>query len=210
MPRENANDGVPLEHYLRRRRGRKIAFFIVLALVAVILVYGDHHGWFGGAVTDMARYDGRTFTVASVVDGDTLDLATPDGSKPVTRVRFWGVDAPEMDHPGNPRPREPYALEATEFTRRRVEGKTVRLRLQEHRPRERYGRVLAYVELTDGATVNEELLAAGFARADERWVHDRSERFKRLEDQAKHESRGIWSDYRKRPATNPAAAKPGE
>jgi len=58
-------------------------------------------------------------TVRRVVDGDTLVLENKE------RVRLIGVDTPETKHPR--KPVEYYGTEATAFTKKMVQGKTVRL-----------------------------------------------------------------------------------
>jgi len=58
-------------------------------------------------------------TVVHVVDGDTIDLDKGE------RVRLIGVNTPETKHPQ--KPVEYFGREATEFARRSVEGKRVRL-----------------------------------------------------------------------------------
>ncbi|MCL2602824.1 MAG: thermonuclease family protein [Treponema sp.] len=70
--------------------------------------------------------------VARVIDGDTVVLA--DGE----RVRFLGVDTPEVGMPG--------ASEATRFVREHVEGRTVWLE-SDSADRDKYGRLLRYIWL---------------------------------------------------------------
>ena len=100
------------------------------------------------------------------------------------------------------------------MARQRVEGKTARLHLEPHRLRDRYDRLLAYVELPDGKLLNEEMLAAGLARADSRWPHRNSDRFKLIEAQARRDRLGLWHERSKRTnvETEPAppADEPGE
>ncbi|MBI3317698.1 MAG: thermonuclease family protein [Candidatus Omnitrophica bacterium] len=93
--------------------------------------------------------------VERVVDGDTAVLSTG------VRVRYIGVDTPELHHPR--KPVEPFAREAKEFNRRLVEGKKVRLELDVQRY-DRYHRLLAYLFLADGTFVNSELLRQGYAQ----------------------------------------------
>ena len=79
-----------------------------------------------------------TRTVERVVDGDTLVL---DGGE---RVRLIGVDTPETVHPS--KPVEAFGKEASAFTRRTAEGRSVRLEYEPRTARtDRYGRTLAYV-----------------------------------------------------------------
>ena len=60
---------------------------------------------------------------------------------------------------------------------------------------DRYGRTVGIVKLEDGQIVNEEVMRAGFA-----WVYDRYCKkpiclwWKRLEDEACAEKRGLWND----------------
>ncbi len=69
----------------------------------------------------------------------------------------------------------------------------MRLELQPHRLRGRYHRVLAYVYLPSGAMLNESLLTAGLARADDRWSHRYMDKFDTLASKAEDAGRGIWS-----------------
>ena len=128
----------------------------------------------------------ESYRVQRVVDGDTLLLA--DG----TRVRLLGVDTPETKHPRLPP--EPLGVEASEFTRRHVEGRTVTLQFDRER-RDRYHRVLAYVYL-DGWMLNEELIRAGFSRAETRFPYSSAmkRRFRNAEEEARANHRGLWAN----------------
>lgn len=160
----------------------------VLLLVALFLA--DRWGVlvYGGA--EATRYDGRSFDVVAVIDGDTLDLDVPDGSSATTRVRLWGINTPERGRQG--RPAETGAEAATERTQELALGQRVTLRLEPHRLRGQYGRLLAYVVLADGTILNERLLSEGLARADDRWPHREVDRYAQLQRQAQREGRGLW------------------
>jgi micrococcal nuclease len=98
-------------------------------------------------------------TVTAVLDGDTIEVTWP--AQPRTEVvRLLGVDTPETIHPS--RPVQCFGPEASRFTRRRLLGQAVQLRFDRER-RDRYGRLLAYVEVGDGR-FNDELLRGGYAR----------------------------------------------
>ncbi|KQP65251.1 DUF2510 domain-containing protein [Nocardioides sp. Leaf285] len=77
----------------------------------------------------------RTYLVTRVVDGDTLELG--DG----TTVRLVGVDTPEVGECGSEK--------ATALLSRLVLGARVDLRRSDE-DRDRYGRLLRYVDLTSG------------------------------------------------------------
>ena len=194
--RQPAPVGVDL--FIRRRRRRK--WYVLAGLVFVLaLSWADRQNLFGGADDDLARYDGKTFVVTHIVDGDTLDIDTPDatGKGLNTRIRLWGINAPEMPHHG--REIEPFAREATDYLRQRADRQRVTLTLERHRIRDVYGRLLAFVSFQDGATVNEELVAAGLARADGRWEHRHLQRYAMLEEQARRDGAGMWAATKKPP-----------
>mgnify|MGYP001562355489 FL=1 len=132
-------------------------------------------------------------TVRRVVDGDTVEVA--DGRL----VRYLGIDTPEVRRrtgAGWVEDPEPMGREATEFNRRLVEGKAVRLEydVQTH---DRFGRLLAYVYVTpDGereVMANAELLRAGLAQPLTIPPNVRhAERFRALAEEARRDRRGLW------------------
>lgn len=143
----------------------------------------------------MARYDGQACLVVRVIDGDTLDVDLPDGDNPVTRVRLWGINAPELAKPWEPpEASQPGAVEAKAALAAWVEHRLVFLELQPHRVRGDFGRILAYVHDTGGTCLNEELVKLGYAPADPRWWHPRLAAYDTLEDTARRQKRGIWAD----------------
>ena len=160
-------------------------------MVIVAGVLADRQGWIFYEGSDLARYQGRRFVVASVVDGDTLDLAIGDGRRPTTRVRLWGIDTPELGRRG--KAAEPFAEQATQRLAALVTTGPVQVELEAHRLRDRYGRLLAYIRLPHGEVANEVLLSEGLARFDDRWAHRHLNRYARLEEQAKNGGQGLWS-----------------
>jgi micrococcal nuclease len=70
----------------------------------------------------------------------------------------------------------------------------VTLYLEEHRTRDKYGRLLAYIELPDGRFLNEVLLSEGFAYADPRFRHSFYHKYKQLETTARSQKKGLWSN----------------
>lgn len=142
---------------------------------------------------DSARYQGQKFPVVRVVDGDTLHLAAPDQGGATTKVRLLGVDTPEMG--SNRSPRMYFAEEATAFAQRLALDQTVAVYLDERAgSRDRYGRLLAYLELPDGKFLNEELLSEGYAYADRRFRHSYYQKYLQLEASARSAGQGLWKD----------------
>jgi micrococcal nuclease len=136
-------------------------------------------------------YDGVTTRVQRVVDGDTLilELIDPETNRP-TRVRLWGIDAPETAKEGVPG--EPFADDATLLLERLVMNKTVIVVTEPSKERDDFDRLLAHI-IADDDTVAAALVEAGLAESVERWRHRDTERFEALELSAKRARKGIWS-----------------
>jgi micrococcal nuclease len=97
-------------------------------------------------------------TVIRVVDGDTVIARLADGT--VEKVRLLGVDTPEVVDPG--KPVQCFGPVASEFTKSQLTGRRVTLEFDAE-PRDKYGRMLAYV-IVNGRRFDDELLARGYAR----------------------------------------------
>jgi endonuclease YncB( thermonuclease family) len=169
----------------------------VLLLLAIggAIAAGDYFGLFGFSPgQDYPRYHGREVRVTHVVDGDTLDvdLYDPLNDDSETRIRLWGVDTPETVKPNTPP--QHFGPEATAATRRWCKGKTVTLELVKGDTRGKYKRLLAYVVLPDGETLNARLVRKGLAYADPRFEHPRREEYLRLQAIAVRDRAGLWKD----------------
>ncbi len=168
---------------------------MVAALAALsVLIVADRQGWLlVRRPDDLANYQGLRARVVSVVDGDTLEIDVRDAlnERPTTQVRLWGLDCPEPAR--FERPAEPGAEEARAFAQALALDQVVTLSLESHRPRGTLGRILAHVELPDGSSLNEELLAAGVARIDDRWPHSRLTRYAQAERAARRQEIGLWA-----------------
>ena len=81
--------------------------------------------------------------VIRVIDGDTIEVGI-EGS--LYKVRYIGIDTPEMVHP--PEPAEYFSKEASEKNRELVDGRTVLLE-KDVSETDEYGRLLRYVWVGD-------------------------------------------------------------
>ena len=185
---------------MSRRRRKTIFLLCLLALVALALFDNSFYrrGRNYSALSaeqirtyDIAKYHARTFTVANVVDGDTIDIDIPDGQDNHTRIRLWGIDTPETksDQFGVMY----FGPQAFEYTEKLSLGKQVGIYLDEQEEtRDSYGRLLAYVQLPDGRFLNEILLSEGFAYADLRFRHSFYNKYSQLESVARSGNKGLW------------------
>jgi micrococcal nuclease len=121
--------------------------------------------------------------VKRVVDGDTLLLTNRE------RVRLIGVDTPETKHPQKPVQR--FGKEAYWFTKRMVEGEEVCLEF-DWQKRDKYGRLLAYVFLTDGTFLNAEIIKQGYGFAYTRFPFKYLAEFRQYEREARENRKGLW------------------
>ena len=121
-------------------------------------------------------------TVDVVTDGDTVRCA--DGR----RVRLLLVDAPELaQRPWGQRAR-------TALERLAPRGSVLRVEI-DRRPRDRHGRLLAYLHTTDGTFVNRELVAQGWAVSLVYRENDRYElQVRTAEMTARLRRTGLWAE----------------
>ena len=129
--------------------------------------------------------------VVWVVDGDTIHVRV--GPR-LEKVRYIGVNAPEIPHPGARGWRQGGAR-AREVNQRLVAGRDVRLELDTAR-RDGYGRLLAYVRVElrrKRVMVNAEMVRRGFAQVMTIPPNVKyQERFLKLQREAREARRGLW------------------
>lgn len=171
----------------RRAPGITVAAVLLAALVCSRTLGPPLQG------DDWSRYHDRTFWVVYVVDGDTFDIGIPDADKPVTRIRLWGIDTPEVAGGGGSAMH--FGPEASAYAKKVLAGREVHVVLSPKRSRGKYGRLLAYVFLERGGRMfNEMLLEEGYAYADLRFKHHYYDKFKRTEKRARKAGVGLWAD----------------
>lgn len=125
-----------------------------------------------------------------VVDGDTIDV---DAGGQQVRVRLLGIDTPEVYGTVECGGREASAsLKALAPAGRRV---TLRTDATQART-DRYGRLIAYVDLGAGRSLQSEQLRRGWASV---YIFDgkpfaRTAAFMRVERAAQRAGRGMWGD----------------
>ncbi|OPX84595.1 MAG: Thermonuclease precursor [Pelotomaculum sp. PtaB.Bin104] len=144
--------------------------------------------------------------IVSVTDGDTV-VVNLDGRE--EKVRFIGVNAPEIAHQGLGIQEQPYGQEAAAYTREQLSGKAVWLEF-DVQERDKYGRLLAYVWLEPPVSDSEEevrakmfnarLLLDGYAQVMTVPPNVKyADLFVKLQQEARESGKGLWG----------AAAAPG-
>ncbi len=142
----------------------------------------------------------ETALVLRVIDGDTIEV---DRGRGPEKVRYIGVDTPETVNPGSPV--EWMGPEASAANRALVDGREVVLE-RDVSETDRYGRLLRYVWLHEGAAwtlVNLALVSTGYAAVvtyppDVKYV----DLYLAAQREAREAGRGLWGEP---PASAPAA-----
>ena len=124
--------------------------------------------------------------VVGVVDGDTLKVRVNGVTE---RVRVIGIDTPELAS------KDCFAQQASSRMQSLVQSRSVRLVADPTQAdRDRYGRLLRHVQLADGRSVAQLLIAGGFGRE---YTYDRAyagqAAYRKAQEAARTAHRGIWS-----------------
>ena len=140
-----------------------------------------------------------TGKVTRVYDGDTIKV------EKIGKVRLIGIDTPEWKSSDRDRyylrqgisesTLRRIASASREFVRQNTTGQMVAL-TTDREIRDRHGRLLAYVTLSDGRMLNRLLLEEGLAIVYRRFDFDLKPDFIKTEESARNMFRGIWSDLK--------------
>ncbi|HOV80118.1 MAG TPA: stalk domain-containing protein [Bacillota bacterium] len=137
--------------------------------------------------------------IVSVTDGDTV-VVNLNGRE--EKVRFIGVNTPEIAHPSLGIQDQPYSQEAAAYTRKQLSGKTIWLEFDVGQ-RDKYGRLLAYVWLERPLSDSEEevrakmfnawLLLDGYAQVMTVPPNVKyADLFVKLQQEARESGKGLW------------------
>ena len=165
----------------------KLAGIVVactIAIVAVIVIA------IGSPDNDISQINPPTEDLAKVtrvIDGDTIEV---DIGGSIYKVRYIGIDTPEIVHPSQPV--ECFGKEASDKNLELVGGEIVKLE-KDVSETDKYGRLLRYVWAGD-ILVNDYLVRQGYAYAytyppDVKYA----EQFAEAQREARDNDRGLWS-----------------
>ena len=148
-------------------------------------------GWIGIVLAALAiACEADAWVYAKwVADGDTIII--DDGR----RVRYIGIDAPEIDYENHRAAPMGYAAQSK--NRQLVEGRQLKLEYDREK-KDHYGRTLAYVHRSDGLFVNLELLKQGYAYVLSRCPNtSKAGLLLSAQREAMRDGKGIWRLLRK-------------
>jgi len=157
-------------------RFRRVVLFL-FAFVALL----------GSSVSSCASPRTVEGEVSRVIDGDTVTLATREGTK--LRVRLYGIDAPEVRH--EKMAGQPYGKEAKEALTALALGRRVTVEIVDI---DAHGRTVGIVHRS-GVDINLEMVRSGYAWAYRRYLSSPyASRYLDAEREARGRRLGLWKD----------------
>ena len=125
--------------------------------------------------------------VTRVIDGDTITLATREGTK--LRVRLYGIDAPEVRH--EERPGQPYGNEARAALKGLALGRRVTVEIVDTDAHRR----MVGIVYRSGMDINLEMVRTGYAWAYRRYLSaPYASRYLDAEREARGKRLGLWKE----------------
>ncbi len=169
----------------------------VIVLVTLTILFfqnreKDNHVNHGKYAEDIK--DSTLYHVIKVLDGDTL-IANVAGHE--VTVRLLGINTPETIDPR--KPVECFGPEASAKAKELLSGKDIYIEKDLLKEKSKgdydvYGRVLAYVKMSEGFFYNEYMIEQGFAREytfnNEKYKYQKD--FKSAQKSAKKSKLGLW------------------
>ncbi len=170
---------------IRRRQLSRFAFLTLFLLTVVYAIYSH-----ASTPANPSDLDGQRVAVHDVYDGDTITILTPSGG--LEKLRLKGIDAPELAR--GEMPSEHFAMESKRYLFSRIDGRQITIRFDGTERRDRYGRLLAFIYLTDNDCINLSLVQNGYAYVDRRFDSFMRSQLGQAEGEARKKSRGLWKE----------------
>ena len=149
----------------KRKRRRRILIAAVCLLMLAVLICSLIR-FRGGLGLFRKKQSGETVrvTLKSVYDGDTIRVKMPDGTEET--VRLLMIDAPESVHPDESKNTEEGRKASEYLTELLKDTETLYLEYEDEKNnRDLYGRLLAYVWLTDTTSVEPSFIKKNMVNA---------------------------------------------
>lgn len=171
---------------MTRRRAITITTIITAAIIATVgLLYGNQTGL---QLPEAPAFTPGFYAVTAVTDGDTIIVKMDTTEE---KIRIIGIDTPETKKPNSPV--QCYGPQASEFAKKTLTGKSVRLEADAKSDnRDRYGRLLRYVYLQDGSLYEQLVITQGYGFAYTSFPFKQSADFSQWQTQAQTAKVGLW------------------
>jgi micrococcal nuclease len=171
-----------------------VGYVVVIGIIAIIILLILHFQNPGnkGKYAEDIEND-VLYKVIDVLDGDTI-VANVKGHE--VTVRLIGIDTPEVVDPR--KPVQCYGREASAKAKEILKNQEIYIEKDELKEKtgdyDIYGRVLAYIYLSDRSLYNRYMIENGYAKEytfnKEKYKYQKE--FKALQTKAKKEKLGLW------------------
>jgi micrococcal nuclease len=171
-------------------RGKKLVVFLATISLGVVMLYAGKNSITLATNNAGTNTRGVTHRVVKVLDGDTAEI---DINGQVKKVRFIGMDTPEVHDPR--KPVQCYGREASARGHELLEGKMVGIEYDQIvGETDKYSRTLAYIILPSGEIYNQKMIAEGYAHeyTYQGQAYKYQSNFKQAEVSAKSLGLGFW------------------
>lgn len=168
--------------------GGPVAIGITLILAGCTVAHQDDQP---AAAPRVSRTADATVTVpvTHITDGDTIHVTMPDGTDET--VRFIGINTPETTKGKH----ECKGQDAADYVTAHIAGTSVTLTADPtQQNRDKYGRLIRYIDLPDGTDLDRALIVEGLAREVQYGAkYQRQPLYVQAEQAARTEGRGGWA-----------------
>lgn len=172
-------------HYIIPAIAWFIVIWLALKIQRIIRLY----------LRALSPFHGRIVKIVRVADGDTVIVGSAKNKRRRHKVRLIGIDTPESLRSLYQKVM-PYGKEASRYTKKRLRKGRKLLLIYDAEKRDKFGRILAYVYLTNGEFFNATLVKKGYAFAKAYPPNTKYKaKFEKLARKARNRNRRLWKIY---------------
>jgi len=172
---------------------KKVSIYTIILVLAYLLVdFYVHQPLAKEDISALPIVDSQqTYLVTRVVDGDTISV---DFNGVEEKVRLIGINTPETVDPR--KSVECFGKEASAHLKSLIEGVQVKLVVDTTQlQRDKYSRLLRYVDLPDGTDINLKMIEGGYAyEYTYSNTYERQKIYKQAELVAREGEKGLWAE----------------
>ncbi len=179
-------------------RTRRLRYSLILGILTLFVIFVGRDGGLDWAGYQLKNNQPGLYRVKYFVDGDTVIVNMDSHDE---TIRLIGADTPEIHKPNTPV--QCYGPEAAAYTKERLS--TMQFHLISDplsTNRDRYGRLLRYIYLTDGTNFEHELIAKGYAFYYPYFPFTKSDDFNTAQQHAMKSNLGLWGKCLPKPTNS--------
>lgn len=174
-----------------KRSAKRLSKLVIGILLGASLIYSGYIANSAGQKQNSISANSPQSKVVKVIDGDTAQIEI---NGQIKTVRYIGMDTPEIVDPR--KTVQCFGREASARAHELLDNQIVQLEFDKLvGEQDKYGRLLAYVILSDGKIYNKQMIAEGYAKEytyqDQEYKYQAD--FKSAQVDAESASLGLWS-----------------